>query len=128
MNLNTTTSRNSAAVDRLNALHWSSRVALVFSPSEDDPRYWETLAAIERVATEFAERDMVLLSIFGDQRSLNSDRIRQRFDVRSHEFVAVLIGKDGGEKNRRDRLSDLSEWFDQIDGMPMRRAEMRRRN
>jgi len=40
-------------------------------------------------------------------------------------FMVVLIGKDGGEKLRREEGATLGEIFGLIDTMPMRRREMR---
>jgi hypothetical protein len=39
--------------------------------------------------------------------------------------VFILIGKDGGEKALCHGTLDLEKWFVLIDGMPMRRAEIR---
>jgi hypothetical protein len=39
----------------------------------------------------------------------------------------VLIGKDGGEKDRQYVTLDLVKWFHLIDQMPMRRQEMHSR-
>jgi len=41
-------------------------------------------------------------------------------------FSVVLIGKDGGEKLRRDSFLSTRELFAFVDAMPMRRAEMER--
>lgn len=42
------------------------------------------------------------------------------------ESVAVLVGKDGGEKGRFPLPPDISAICRMIDSMPMRQAEMRR--
>ena len=39
----------------------------------------------------------------------------------------LLVGKDGGEKLRTTEVPDLAAVFGLIDGMPMRREEMRER-
>lgn len=42
-------------------------------------------------------------------------------------FSVVLIGKDGGEKLRRNTLLSSKELFAIVDAMPMRRAEREKR-
>jgi hypothetical protein len=41
-------------------------------------------------------------------------------------FCVTLIGKDGQEKFKSDRPVDPEALFSLVDGMPMRRHEMRR--
>ena len=52
--------------------------------------------------------------------------MRARYSVEDNQFATVLIGKDGGEKLRRDGLMPTDTLFDTIDAMPMRRDEIRR--
>lgn len=40
-------------------------------------------------------------------------------------FTLILVGKDGGEKFRSNRVTTADELFAIIDAMPMRRLEMR---
>ncbi|MEO0469465.1 MAG: DUF4174 domain-containing protein [Bacteroidota bacterium] len=47
---------------------------------------------------------------------------------RADAFEILLIGLDGGVKARWSEPIDCEEVFALIDGMPMRRAELRRRN
>ena len=42
------------------------------------------------------------------------------------QFEVILIGLDGGVKLRKSELLSSEELFTVIDGMPMRRAEIRR--
>jgi len=41
-------------------------------------------------------------------------------------FTFILIGKDGGEKYRSEKLVPIRELFGLIDAMPMRRSEVKR--
>ena len=45
--------------------------------------------------------------------------------VPSHDYMAWLIGKDGGVKKVYDKPAPVKEIFALIDGMPMRRQEMK---
>lgn len=49
-----------------------------------------------------------------------------RYNVPAGSFALVLIGKDGGEKHRSDKVMSTEELFAIIDAMPMRRSEMKR--
>jgi len=57
----------------------------------------------------------------------DAQSLRERIGASPKEFLVVLIGKDGGIKARYPQAPALSEVFDLIDGMPMRRSERRQR-
>jgi hypothetical protein len=48
--------------------------------------------------------------------------------VKRAQFTVILIGKDGTEKHRTNTLLQMQELFTIIDAMPMRRAEMGKKN
>ena len=128
-----------AYIDAASALEnhrWENRLLLVFSPRADDMRARELDGKLESRACELADRDLVIgrFPTFGDARlgdeALSPEsaaQIRSDFDVDFGDFVVILVGKDGYEKRRDKELPDLDAIFEQIDGMPMRRAEMRAR-
>ncbi len=83
------------------------------------------------------ERDMKVIDVSpGSARTPGANRldakataaIRARFALEKagRRAVFILIGKDGGEKARQTGTLNLPPWFTLIDGMPMRRDEMRR--
>ena len=51
--------------------------------------------------------------------------LRSHYRVGAGQFTVILVGKDGGEKYRAERVVDPDELFALIDMMPMRRREMR---
>ncbi len=55
------------------------------------------------------------------------ERLRSTFGVRPDDATAILIGKDGGEKQRQPLGERLDPLLDLIDGMPMRQRETRER-
>ena len=57
-----------------------------------------------------------------------ADKLRRNFSVAPGQLTVILVGKDGGVKLRRNEQVNLNEIFLLIDGMPMRREEMRRKN
>ena len=122
--------------DMLDDLRWQSRVLLVFSANEDDARAREFLAAAGEASCELEERDLVLGHItqtggsyLGDSSvsAADADGVRKRFRAED-EFLVLLIGKDGGAKAKYRDVPELEEIFRLIDGMPMRRREVRQQS
>lgn len=125
---------NAAVVDPLSALRWESRVLLVFAESDDADEVAAMQAALQSFEPEMIERDLKVgwLLVDGDSRlddrtidREQANALRQRTRVDAGSFAVLLIGKDGGVKARYDQVPDLRSVFALIDGMPMRRQEMR---
>ena len=123
-----------AAAAELGDYRWERRPLLVFAPSDTDPRLVETVSRIDATRCEFVGRDMVLGQILTvgtstlDGHVVDADETRRlvnRFGVDAGAFTVLLIGKDGGEKLRITGVPDLQAIYTVIDGMPMRRDEMR---
>ncbi|MEL7529802.1 MAG: DUF4174 domain-containing protein [Bacteroidota bacterium] len=115
---------------------WQNRLILVFAPSATDELYQAQIQAIELMGAGFAERDLVLFSIFPqsgicakeEMQSSEIQYLNERFQIEEDDFVVILIGKDGGEKLRlTQKILTQAQLFPLIDGMPMRKAEMRAR-
>ena len=77
--------------------------------------------AVEYISKQLKQLGMAPLS------SRAADNIRSQFRIRGGGFSVVLVGKDGGVKARYAKAPDLDDVFSLIDGMPMRRSEMRER-
>lgn len=121
------------AVD-LSAVQWKNRVLIVFADA-DDVRYGEQLGLLRAVADGLAERDMLVLgvtaqdvtTIFGSVSGFDIDAVRNNAGANGdQQFEAVLIGKDGGVKQRWTTLVRPETLFATIDAMPMRANEMHR--
>jgi hypothetical protein len=111
--LNGVLSASIAASERspdLEPYRWRHRVLVISAPSASDPRLAEMRRHLRQQACGVAERDIVVLE-----------------DVGASSFLIRLVGKDGGEKLRRETLVPVDEIFSLIDAMPMREAERRRR-
>ena len=96
---------------------WEVRPILVFS-AEGDPRLDDQIARLEAAEDALLERDTVVI-VDTEERS----PLRARFEP--GPFTVVLVGKDGTEKMRADRVVEPGEIAALIDTMPMRRREMR---
>ncbi|WP_077531109.1 DUF4174 domain-containing protein [Vreelandella utahensis] len=112
----------------LSDFQWRNRLILVEGASEPDQRV-ETL---RRYAAGIDDRDIVWF-VAGDQgihsnleepdRDLQRD-VRKTLNAQPGNISVVLIGKDGGVK-QRSRGLDVAGIFALIDTMPMRKREMR---
>jgi hypothetical protein len=120
----------------LSEFRWNHRVLLLFDRSPDDPVHADLLADWRQRTFEVSDRNLLLIRIHEEGGSLAggsrlsasaASKLRAQFDVRPGQPTAILIGKDGGEKLRLPTV-ELSELFERIDVMPMRRAEMLRAN
>ncbi|MBI5341550.1 MAG: DUF4174 domain-containing protein [Mycolicibacterium rufum] len=123
-----------AGATELDDYRWERRPLLVFAPAATDPRLVETLSRIEASRCDFVGRDMVLGVLVAEGTSTldgkaidaeESRRLAQQYGIDVSAFRVLLIGKDGGEKLRFTDVPDLQTIYTVIDGMPMRRGEMR---
>lgn len=120
----------------LRAYQWRKRLFLVFAPAPDDGGYQEQRRLLAGQERAFAARDLVWGALFEDSAGALGDRplapedtaaLRARLDVPGGRFAALLIGKDGGVKDRFDGPVAPADLYAQIDAMPMRRQESRER-
>ncbi|MEM6629726.1 MAG: DUF4174 domain-containing protein [Bacteroidota bacterium] len=121
----------------LDSYRWENRLILLFYPSEQDLDYVEFDQQLEEEQAELEDRDLVVFRVFEKGKSwvgkeaLSIEDIkvlRDRYRISQTEKVLILIGKDGGEKLRQKGSEiALEPIFPLIDGMPMRRMEMRKK-
>lgn len=120
----------------LQKYRWKNRICLVFSPSQSDPSYLAFRQQWSDQISEIKDRDLVLIEIVADSENrVNGNAISEssksqlytRFRIDPQCFEVILIGKDGSEKLRGDRIS-VGQLFQRIDSMPMRQEEMKRKN
>ncbi|MDX2213715.1 MAG: DUF4174 domain-containing protein [Oculatellaceae cyanobacterium bins.114] len=120
----------------LNEHQWQHRILLVFAPSAQSSDYQHQLQQWNTYPREMSDRDLKLVEVLGtgtsqaDGQSISAasaERLRQHFGVTAEEFVVILVGKDGTEKQRRQTSIEPTTLFQTIDAMPMRQQEMRSR-
>jgi GTPase SAR1 family protein len=116
----------------LEELRWKNRIILVFINEDTDSEVIREV--FKEYADEIDDRD-IRFFIIGKQIETNGKetlakeyvkQLKKNYNVNDETLTVILIGKDGGEKYRRDRL-DLEEIDHVIDAMPMRRQEMERK-
>jgi hypothetical protein len=112
---------------------WKKRPLVVFAASDDAAAAQRAVVAADRAG--FAERDVVIVYVIGTSVTsdlgggpgLDAGAMRARYGVAAKDFRALLVGKDGGVKLSSPAPLSAATLFREIDGMPMRQQEMRRR-
>lgn len=115
---------------------WKKRPIVVFSPSESDARFVRQKAIISGARTNFLDRDVVVVYVnggtvnheLGAGPGMSAAALRSRFRASEGAFRVLLIGKDGGIKLDSPSPLAASDLFAEIDRMPMRRDEIRKRS
>ncbi|MEM0909015.1 MAG: DUF4174 domain-containing protein, partial [Pseudomonadota bacterium] len=121
---------------QLQPARWETRPLLIFTPSD-------TAADLSRQTTELAnhaggltdrrmsvyivEPRRVFTTFGGPVVRADPKALRRRFKVPDDAFRVILVGLDGGAKGMWDQPVASETLFNLIDGMPMRRQELRRR-
>ena len=114
------------AQEDLSHYRGKNRLLLIFAPSKTDLRWQKQNALFQNSGAAFRDRDLVRLDYL--ERSENpGTALRTRYGVKSGQFRVLLIGKDSHVASGGPSPIALSELTEQIDRMPMRREEMRRR-
>jgi hypothetical protein len=114
---------------------WKKRPLVVFSPTDQHPGLTRQRNIINGNRSQFTERDVVVVYVTGNSvshelgapQTLNASALRQRFKVSEGQFRVLLIGKDGGIKLDQSTPLASADLLAEIDRMPMRRDEVRRR-
>ena len=108
----------SASALELEQYQWKNRILLLNADDVD-----QSAAQMQRFLdsqAECEERDLIIFEI-------TEGEVSRKFGFNKTVFSMVLIGKDGGVKKRFSSLTEMSEVFEIIDSMPMRRREMKQK-
>ena len=105
---------------------WKNRLILLFAPAGSDTALQQQVAVLTEKKGEVTDRDLLYFQIHPD--SPEAVKLFRGYEVARDGFTLLLIGKDGGVKLRSRKVVPFMKIADLIDGMPMRRAEMRRRS
>lgn len=120
----------------LEQFRWQNRVLVVSAASPEDTNLAELQDELTAMSAEFADRDMVLVTLLDTGTSSAGDReltaaeaaaARAVLNLQPGEFALRLIGKDGTVKLEGDTATPMADVFALIDTMPMRQREIRER-
>ena len=126
----------SRAATTLAQYRWKHRVLVLSALAVTDADLVRVRRDVAATAEAFSERDMVLVTLLDDSPSTAGDVslttqevdcLRSEARIRPGSFGLRLIGKDGGIKRSSDSAISIDELYRQIDAMPMRQSEARRR-
>jgi hypothetical protein len=114
--------------ETIRASRWRQRVLLVAAPTATLAAFQTQHELLAPAARQLQERDMLVLDVLHDHLSPADRQYLQReLGLHLTGFEVVLIGKDGGVKQRSTKPLAPEALFGTVDKMPMRRQEMRQR-
>lgn len=134
LHLDSVRAYSEAAPFSLAEYQWRRRVLVVSAAHQDDADFAAQREAVDATREDFADRDMLLVTLLDDAVSRAGERelshaevaaTRKALGMRHGTFALRLIGKDGSVKMSRDTATPMAEIYRLIDGMPMRRREQR---
>tara|TARA_B100000214_G_C23905046_1_gene598425 strand:+ start:337 stop:744 length:408 start_codon:yes stop_codon:yes gene_type:complete len=117
-------------IDHINDLKWKNRVLVIESDEDID-----FSTKINLFKSEFDERDFIIIYINEQNSFINNRRMSNYFTrsvlkkIKSFESKSCfyLIGKDGQVKNAYSSLIEIEKIFSDVDKMPMRKFEVRKK-
>ncbi len=124
--------KNSEAQE-LEDYQWKNRILLLVDAFPDTDALQSQLDELTSDKKALEDRDLVIFRVTpeavfdrdGSRSPLSAERIYRKFNLDSGFTGTVLIGKDGRSKLEKPFEVSAQTIFALIDGMPMRRAEMR---
>ncbi len=124
--------RNSTA-QSLDDYQWKNRIVLLVDASSDTDALQSQLAELTSDKKALKERNLIIFRVTpdavyvsdGSPSKLKAEKIYYDCDLDSNFKGTLLLGKDGGVKLKKPFEVSAQAVFDLIDGMPMRRREMR---
>ena len=124
----------SHAADPLAGLQGKSRPVLLFAKSRSDASLDKQTDLLRERRPGLAERNIVVFRTAGNEDTRSAIgyidlprgaalELKRRFAPLRSGLTVILIGKDGTEKARWERLVPPQEIFDLVDSLPMRKQE-----
>ena len=114
---------------------WENRLLLIVADEHALPKVQDQLRQYQSVKSGLQERKLIIYTILPKRYQIaNNDKGEwimskeyfHRYKPSNKTFEITLIGLDGGIKLRQTNLLSPEKLFAIIDGMPMRRAEIRK--
>ena len=100
------------------------RQVLLFYNAEGKALMENQMATLQSDNAGLAEREIIIKTYNASPKSAKEWKAWKVDPAKP--FTFVLVGKDGGEKYRSEKLVPNQELFGLIDAMPMRRNEVKR--
>jgi len=122
----------------LDQFRWKNRIILIHDGGNDSLAERQ-IKALSQKMEGVKERDLLIFVLHakGDSITeigksqdlgLSYSQIVEERQIPRDSFSFLLIGKDGGTKIKESKEVEVQKVFDTIDAMPVRQAEMRRKD
>ena len=117
----------------LDSHRWQDRVLLLFTNDIENPEYIRQIDSLKQQSEELVRRKLVVYSLSENRYAKGmppgrwSEGDTREFRTKNNQtgFRVILIGLDGGVKMDENTFVPLQALWTLIDGMPIRRAEIR---
>ena len=114
---------------------WENRVLLVFTDDKKSDNFKHQIKILSENKKELTERKLVIYQFTENDFTTDfsevwysSNSMFKKYVNTSDSFKVLLLGLDGGIKLEQDKILSLEKLFTIIDGMPMRRSELKSKN
>jgi hypothetical protein len=111
---------------------WENRVLLVFSDDKNSIQLRKQIDVLSKERKGLEERKLKIYQFSENQFTTDFNTIwfssefnTKKYKRGSEDFKVVLIGLDGGVKLKQTTVLSPEKLFAIIDGMPMRRQELK---
>src|SRR5687768_11241251 len=95
-----------------------NRQLFIFGKETHESLVRQQLSLFDSFQRDIKDRDLTIVTVSGNVE------VYKEYKVKSNEYAVILIGKDGSEKMRWNKIALPKEIFSIIDAMPMRKREM----
>ena len=123
------------AADSVEKLQGKKRPILLFAKSRSDAGLDKQVDLFRSYRPDLRERDIIVLSTTAREETRSAigyttinrgtaRELQKRYAPSSSGLTVILVGKDGSEKGRWQRVVEPQEIFDLIDSMPLRQKEV----
>ncbi len=121
----------------LQQYQWENRIIVVYSNETELDLVSKQLDLLMEESNKLSERKLVVIqaqkdryrTIFPENSEWVSSSLKDELKIsRKTEFEVFLLGLDGGIKLRQQEIVQTEKLFSLIDGMPMRKAEIKRKD
>ena len=121
----------------LQQCQWKNRIIVVYSNETELDLVSKQLDLLMEESNKLSERKLLVIqatkdrykTIFPENSEWVSSSLKDELKIsRKTEFEVFLLGLDGGIKLRQQEIVQTEKLFSLIDGMPMRKAEIRRKD
>ena len=114
---------------------WKHRVLLIFTDDKNADDFKDQIKVLSEEKKGLVERKLVIYQFTKNNFRADfnevwtsSNSLHRKYVNINDSFKVLLLGLDGGVKLEQNKVLSLEKLFTIIDGMPMRRSELKRKN